>query len=130
MYVCMYMYICIYIYIYTHVHPFSDPILIPLSWLKSHHVAWSPKWGQKLCRLGPASQIQKQLRQNVEILQVGFPHCLGLKGIKSLCLSGKSLVGGFLSHGVPPNHPFIDGFSIIENHPAIGGISMYGNTHM
>ena len=83
-------YIRIYIYIHiSHVHPFADPILIPLSWLKSHHVAWSPKWGQKLCRLGPASQFQKQLRQNVEILQVGFPHCLGLKGIRSLCLSGK-----------------------------------------
>ena len=30
-----------------------------------------------------------------------------------------SIYGGFLKRGVPPNHPFIDRFSII-NHPAIG----------
>ena len=42
--------------------------------------------------------------------------------------------GGFLKQGypVPLNHPFIDGFSII-NHSAIGYIwvpAFYGNTHI
>ena len=36
--------------------------------------------------------------------------------------------GGFLKLGVPPNHPFINGFSLI-NHP-FGGTSLYGNPHM
>jgi hypothetical protein len=38
------------------------------------------------------------------------------------------IYGGFLKWGVPLNHPFIDGFSLI-NHPFLG-IPICGNPHM